>query len=229
MASSTSNTSGTATSAPGYAPQANVLSDVFGQVPGAITTAQNQQLPSQYTAGMTPQQLQEYQMMTSAGNGIAGTGAGATNAGAAGAQGALTSLGAFNPSATNNTANLINSANQYVQGQNIPAQVAQAMQGATQQAAQTTLPGINQGMTNTGNQNSSRNALAQGQVQQGLAENSENLASSMSGQAYGQGLNLAESQQATNNATQLAALQAALGGGTNLMTGGTAAGASTRA
>lgn len=231
MAESKQSTSGTSTSQPGWAPQANALTQLFGQVPGAVQTAQGVNLPSNFTATMTPDQLAVYKNMMTTGSGVAGngvnlsnTGTDASGAGATAAEGALTSLGGFNPASTNNPSNVINAATEYMNGQNIPSQVAQAMVGANQEARDVTLPGINQTMTDSGNQNSSRNAIAQGLVQRGLAENAQNMTSSMEGQAFQGGLGLAENQNATNNSALLAALTGAAGAGTGLTTAGSLAG-----
>jgi hypothetical protein len=58
--------------------------------------------------------------------------------------GALNGLAPSTLSAANNTQSLIDSANKYVQGQNIPAQVAQATQQANETARDVTLPQISQ-------------------------------------------------------------------------------------
>lgn len=237
MGSSTSNTNssqfsngsyaGTATNAPSYAPQANALQDILGQVPGALSQGQSAQLPSNYVAGLTGQQLglgqTEYNSGLGAANtasGLVGTGSSAATTGYGGAGSALSSLLGYNPSATNNAGAVNSFANQYVAGQNIPAQVQQAMAGANQEANEVSLPGINQAMTASGNQNSSRNALSQGLVQSNLANTAANLGSSMEGQAYATGSQLGESALQSNNSNALSALTGALSGGTALGSSG---------
>jgi hypothetical protein len=58
-----------------------------------------------------------------------------SNAGAAGTTGALSGYGSFDPTGSNNPGSLIDSANKYVAGQDIPSQVKLAMQGATRPRA----------------------------------------------------------------------------------------------
>jgi hypothetical protein len=210
-----------------WAPQAAALTSAFSNAGNAYNTASTAVAPTNFTATMTPDQLAVYNEMlgigtgnTSAGTNAVNTGTGATTSGATGAEGALSSLGAFNPSATNNPSSIINSANEYVQGANIPAQVQQAMVAANQEANEVTNPGIASSAAATGNTNSSRTGLAQGLVDSNLAENAQNMSAALSGQEYNTGLNLAENQASTNNATALSALDAALGGGTSLLSTG---------
>lgn len=227
-ATSTGTTQTSSQTSP-WAPQAAALTSAFTNAGTAYGTSSGAEssLPTNFTASMTPQQLAIYQQMAGAGTGAApaatsetNAGVGETNAGATGAEGALTSLGAFNPTTANNPTAINNAAEQYVAGQNIPSQVQQAMVGANQEANEVTLPGINQNMTNTGNQNSSRSGIADGLVQQGLAENAQNMTNSDEGQAYTTGLNLAENQATSNNTDSMSALAAALSGGNSLASTG---------
>lgn len=220
---SNSQFTGMTASEPGWSPQANVLQNIFGQVPGALSQSQSAQLPSDFTAQMTPDQLALGQSELGsansnigAANGLIGTSSPYVSQGLGGAGSALSSLLGFNPSSTNNMNAVNNVANQYVQGQNIPAQVQQAMAGANQEADEVQLPGVNQQMTASGNQNSSRNALSQGLVQSNLANTAANMGSSMEGQAYAQGSQLGENMLANNNSMDLQGLNSALSGGLNL-------------
>jgi hypothetical protein len=215
------------TSGPGYGPQQNFLQSIFGQLPSALQTSQGAQLPQNFTAGMTPQQLQIAQGEVGAGQGLAGNGgtlagAGTTAAGQGyqGASSALQSLLGFNPAATNNTSNVINGANAYVNGMNIPQMVQGDMAAANANAAETTLPGLQQGMAGSGNVNSSRNGLAQGLVQSNLANQAAGLAANLQGTGYNTGAGLTEQQLQSNNANALSALTGGLYGGTGLGTSG---------
>jgi hypothetical protein len=123
--------------------------------------------------------------------------------------GALSGLSTYNPSATNNPQALTDAAQKYVEGQNIPAQVAQATQSANEMARDVTLPQISQNAAINGNTNSSRTGIAEGLVQRGLAENAQNMTGALSSQAYTNGLNLAETQANQNNTNSLSALTSA--------------------
>lgn len=208
--STTANTSSTST--PGFAPQSGALTTAFNGAQDAYGKASQAVAPTDFTAQMTPQQLAAYQQMVQQGgdlstaNTAANTAATMQGAGTTGVSGALTGLSTYNPATQNNTGSLVDAANQYVKGQNIPAQVAAAMQGATEQARDVTMPGIEQNAAIGGNTNSSRTGIADGLVARSLAEQSANLNGSLSGTAFGNGLNLAETAANNNNNSTVAAL-----------------------
>lgn len=224
---SNSQFSGMTASEPGWSPQSSVLQDIFGQVPTALSTSQQAQLPSNFTAQMTPDQLNLGTSELNSANSNLGNaqnmiGSGQSNltSGSSGANSALSSLLGYNPSSINNMNAVNNAANQYVQGANIPAQVQQAMAGANQEANEVQLPGVNQQMTQSGNQNSSRNSLAQGLVQSNLANTAANMGASMEGQDYQTGASLGENMLANNASMSLNGLNSALSGGLNLANNG---------
>jgi hypothetical protein len=213
---STSSTKDTTTSNQSttdpWAPQAGALAGAFGNAQNAYNQASQAQAPTDFTAQMTPAQLATFQSMINQGGNTAipdqaaATGSALQTAGVGGVQGALSGLSNYNPSSTNSVQNTVDAANKYVAGQNIPAQVAAAMQGATEQARDVTMPGIEQNAAAGGNTNSSRTGIADGLVQRGLAEQSANLNGSLSGTAYANGLALAQQQQQNNNVNTLAGL-----------------------
>jgi hypothetical protein len=143
-----------------------------------------------------------------------------SNNGANAAASGLDSLTNYNASNTNNPQSVINAANQYVQGQNIDGQVNDAMLNATQQARDVTLPGIQQNASIGGNTDSSRNGIAQGLVQRGLAEQSANLGATLRNSAYQNGLNLAQSGFNNNNGLNLNAANAAASQGNSAANNG---------
>jgi hypothetical protein len=98
------------------------------------------------------------------------------------------------------------------------------MLSGEQTARDVTLPGIQQGAAISGNTDSSRNGIAQGLVERGLGEQAASLQNSLTGQAFGQGLDLASSNANANNSATLQALSnwGALGtGGLNAGTNAT--------
>lgn len=180
---------------------------------------------------MTPDQLAQFQQMYTSGNsavpaGSTGINAGATDqtAGTAGATGALTALGGFNAGSTNNMPGVMSTAQQYVNGSNIPAQVQNAMLSATQEANEVTNPGTESAAAGNGNINGSRTGLAEGLVDSNLAEQAATMSGSLQGQAYDTGSQLGENMLTTNNAQNEGALAAALTGGTSLVNSGSVAG-----
>lgn len=213
--STTKDTSTTGSTQPGFAPQVGALTTAFNGAQNAYGTASQAVAPTDFTAQMNPAQLAAFQQMVQQGGNLstpntqAATGTALQGAGTAGVTGALSGLSSYNPSATNNTQSQVDAANKYVAGQNIPAQVAAAMQGATQQARDVTMPGIEQNAAGTGNTNSSRTGIADGLVQRGLAEQSANLNGSLSGTAFANGLNLAQTTANNNNQQGLGALTTA--------------------
>ena len=209
--SSTKDTTTSNTTDP-WAPQASALTSAFNNAGNAYNTASQAVAPTNYTAQMSPEQIAAYNQMISQGSnlGIPGTQASTANtlqgAGTNGVSGALSGLSNYNASNTNNQNSITDAANAYVAGQNIPAQVQNAMLQATQQANEVTMPGIEQNAAIGGNTNSTRTGIADGLVQQGLAEQSAALNGSLTGQAYANGLSLAQQQANNNNVNNLSAL-----------------------
>lgn len=222
----------TSSSSSPWAPQASALQTAFTGALNALPKSSSAVAPTNFTAQMTPEQLSVYNTMLGAGTGalpaVAGqinTGTGLTAAGANGAEGALSSLGGFDPTKLNNTGSIIDAANQYATGANqyVPAAVRAAMQGATEEARDVTLPGITAAAAGTGNINSSRSGpggIADGLVQRSLAEQAGNLTGALENQNYQTGLNTAETAAQSNNAGLLTALSSALNGGGYLSNSG---------
>jgi hypothetical protein len=213
-----------------WAPQAGALQTGFDAAGNALTQSQAAagKAPTDYTAQFDPALLSIFHSMTGYANSNntgalnnAGNNA-ATNGSNAAATG-LSQLTGYDPTKNNNPSSLIDTANQYVAGQNIPAQVKAAMQGATETARDVTLPGINQNAAIGGNTDSSRTGIAEGLVQRGLAEQSANLNGSLTGQAFNNGLTLASNNANTNNAASLTAASNAANAGNGALNAGTGA------
>jgi hypothetical protein len=197
-----------------WAPQADALTKAFQQAQNAYQQSQNgPAAPTDYVAGANQNQQNTYQQAIDFANGQAGTATGqinagqnAVNTGQANLNGATAGLNSFNSVNGNNPQSLIDAANSYASGQNIPAQVKQAMQQATEQARDVTMPGIEMAAANSGNTNSSRAGIANGLVQRGLAETSANLSGTLQSQAFQNGLTLAQQQAQNNNVNELTKL-----------------------
>lgn len=211
-----------------WAPQGAALQTGFDAAGKALTQSQAAagNAPTNYTAQFDPALLGQFHSMLGYANntntnGInsAGNTAAANGANASGA--ALSQLNGFDPTKANNPQALTSQANQYVAGQNIPAQVKAAMQAGMETARDVTLPGIEQHAAIGGNTDSSRNGIAQGLVQRGLAEQASNLQNSLSGQAYGTGLQLASNNANANNQASLSAATNAANAGNGALNSGT--------
>jgi len=223
--SSTQQQQSSSTTTP-WAPQAAALTSAFSNANSAYGQASQAQAPTNYTAQFTPDQLATFHRMLGYANGtstapLTNAGNSSATAGSTGASDALSGLNSYNPSATNNPAALNAAANEYVSGQNIPAEVQNAMLAANQNARDVTLPGIEQDAAISGNADSSRNGIAQGLVERGLAEQAGALSGTLQSQAYQNGLQLAENQANNNNTNYLSALSNEGNIGTNTLNAGT--------
>jgi hypothetical protein len=205
---SNTNYSNTATSGPGFQPQADALTNAYNQAGGALANAQSVKAPTGTAADLT-------------GNGaLSSNGVNLSNSGTNAASSGLGALTNYNAGSTNNPQAISAAATQFANGQNIGAQTDAAMQQAREQVRDVTLPGIQQNAAIGNNTSSSRNGIAQGLVERSLAENAQNTYNSLYGQAYGNGLNLAQTQANNNNAANLSAANSAAGQGTNAANSG---------
>lgn len=213
---------------PGFQPQVNSLNTMFTGADNALSQAQNSGVPqaSELTAGMTPQQIATFQQMIGYGGNSAipgqqaAAGSNMTNSGMNATNGALTNLGAFNPSSTNNAAANIAGGNAYAAGSNIPGQVAADMFGANQEANQVTIPGIEQNAAGTGNVNSSRTGIADGMVKESLANQAAGLGANLQANAFNTGAGLTANTNSTNNAQALSGYGAAANAGNSAFNSG---------
>lgn len=209
-----------------WAPQQPYLTQAFNGASGALSQAQGTaKIPTDFTAQYSPDQVSAFQQMLGYGTGnsnIAGSSANAggilTGAGANGANAGLSKLTNYTPSG--GTQSNIDAANQYVAGQNIPDQVKAAMLNANQEAQDVTNPGIDQASAANGSINSSRNAIAHGIVDRGLAQQAGALSAQLRGQAYNTGLGLAEQNSEAANNNNLAGILGLVSGGSGAVNSG---------
>jgi hypothetical protein len=212
-----------------WGPQAGALTTAFTDAGNALSQTQGIQTPTNFVSSFDPSQISNFNQMLGYANGSAQgipqaaqqNGGALLGYGLQGTQGALSGYGSFNPTTANNPQSLINSANAYAAGQNIPALTAAAMQPAMETARDVTMPGLEANAAGTGNTNGSRTSIAEGLVQRGLAENAQNTAAQLQSNAYNNGLNLAENAATTNNNQTLAALQGQGALGLNATNSGT--------
>lgn len=115
------------------------------------------------------------------------------NTGASGLTAAMQRLMAFKPEGS--PQDNITTAGLYADNPYISGQVDAAMRDASRYANETALPGIRQTAAMTGNVNSNTTGaggIAEGIVQRGLAEKAADVSSTLRGNAWNTGLNLAE-------------------------------------
>lgn len=117
------------------------------------------------------------------------------------------------------TAANVKAAGTYADNPYLSAQIDAANRDVSRTLNEQTLPGIDRQASATGNINSSRAGVAAGIAQRGAADQMADTAAQMRGQAYSQGLTLA--QQDRSN--QLSALGNVIGAYTNLAGQGTSA------
>lgn len=178
--------------------------------------------PTDFTAGLTPGQISNFQQMLQSGGNIGGatslmnSGMGLFDQGSTGANSALGGLLGFNPSNLN-MGSLVNSANQAVSGANIPDQVRAAMQSGMENVRDVINPGIDASAAGTGNVNNSRAGIAQGIATRGLGEQAQNLSGALSGQTFSNALNTALQGGSSQNNSILSALTGAGGLGSTLL------------
>jgi hypothetical protein len=202
------NYSGTSSSAPGWQPQTSALTTAFNQAGSSLSNAQSVAAPTGQSANLNGNAA------------LSNNGVNLSNSGTNAATSGLGALTNYNAGNTNNTQAISDAATQYANNQNIGAQTAAATNQAMEQVRDVTLPGIQQNASIGGNTDSSRNGIAQGLVERSLAENTQNTYNSLYGQAYGNGLNLAQSQANNNNGLNLTAANSAASQGNSAVNTG---------
>uniref|UniRef100_UPI0011AEA966 hypothetical protein n=1 Tax=Methylobacterium sp. B34 TaxID=95563 RepID=UPI0011AEA966 len=135
-------------------------------------------------------------------NNLMDYGRGQLNSGTGAQNGALSGLSNF--AGQDMTAQNLKTAQAYMNPDVIRGQVNAAMYDARQNAAENVIPGIDRQASAGGNLNSDRTTLAKAVVDRGLNEQASNIAANLTANAYNQGLNMAQNQ----NAQQLQALGA---------------------
>ena len=196
-----------------WAPQAGALQNAFSKADTALNQAQGAVSPTDFTAQFNPDQLATFrQMLGYTGNNTLPTATSANafsnlSAGTNATNGALSGYNNFDPTANLSNPNVLSTAQAYMSGQDIPAQVRQAMQQGVETARDTTLPGIEQSAATSGNTDSSRTGVAQGIVERGLAENAQNLTGALTNNAWNNAITSAINTGNGQNAAVLQKLQ----------------------
>jgi hypothetical protein len=213
-----------------WSQQSPYLTQAFSNASNIYNQGAGNLYNGQQIAQFTPDQLNTFNSMVGYGNNMAvpnssaAAGGALTSAGTGGVTHALNELANFKP--TGGTQSNIDAAGQYANNPYISGQVDAAMRDVNRNATENILPSIARNANAGGNINSNRTAIQQGIVERGVNDQAGDISSALRGQAYSQGLNLAEqNSEATNNAnlnamTAGGALgNAAAGTGVNANTG----------
>lgn len=203
-----------------WAEQTPYLQQAFSGASTALGQAQQAPKPTDFIAGLTPQQQQLYSQMfgfgtgaqpgvqnaQNAGNAITGMGANAFTQGVNG-------LSGFQPSSFDS---ILANANKAANDPSIQGQIDAAMRDSRRSVSEGVLPQIGRNAASTGNVNSSRTGVAEGIVQRGLADQTGDVSSALRGQAYQGGLQSALQSAMAGDSNKLNASQgltsAGLGG-----------------
>lgn len=214
----------TTTNAPG-GPQAGALNTIYGGLADAYAKS-NAMGPysGDFFSGSNPYLNGAYDYAgnfaqgnaANVGNNQINTGQGLLSQGYGAAGNAMNGL--YNFGSTNQTQNNINTANAYAQNPYIDQAVNAATYNANRNAAESDIPNLYRSAAAGNNLNSNRTALAQGVVERGLRENSQNLGAQMRQSAFNTGLGtaLTQNQQglgALSNAGNLGANMGNAGSG----------------
>jgi hypothetical protein len=193
-------------------PQAGFLTDAFSKAQGIFNGGASNVYGGDLLAGFNPDQIANFRKMVDYGNNStipqqsAAAGSALTGSGIGGVTGALQTLGSFRPSGSVDSN--IAGATQYADNPMMSSMVDAAMRDARRNASENVLPGIAQNAAVTGNAQSSRRALAEGVVNRGLAEKAGDISANLRGNAYQQGLDLAQRGSEFNDTTGLNAATA---------------------
>jgi len=202
MSSKSKSSSTTTTDMGPWKVQAPYLEDAFKQAQNLYNT--NSATPGytgDFYAGMNPTQKA---LVDTGVNYFTGTGQNMatelTNASsglaATGGQGLVNSAqGLYDLANGDSTGSNIANANRYAQNPYIDQMVNAATYDANRNAAENVVPNLYRNAAASGNINSDRTALAQGVVDRGLAENAQNISAQLRGNAYSNGLQMAQQDQ----------------------------------
>jgi Chaperone of endosialidase len=118
------------------------------------------------------------------------------------------------------TADNIAAATQYAGRAPIQGMVQAGMQPAIDMVNQQINPGIDAQAAGSGGISGSRDAIQHGIVAKGLAQDASNMAGTLTGNAYSQGLTLAQQMAQSNNVNRLSAMMGQTQGGTGELNAG---------
>lgn len=199
-----------------WAPQGDQLQHIFSQARNLYDRQSGSQgYGGNFVAGFRPEQTQNLfdtfnwsrnngvgQRMIASGDTMMNQGMTHAN----NALGGLLGMAGQDPTQAN-----IRSAGQYANNPEMDGMVQASMRDAQRSVAEGALPSLYRGNAASGNINSSKMAISDGLVRRGLADRTADVSSTMRGNAYSQGLNLAEGARMGNMGALGQAAQLGLG------------------
>lgn len=189
--------------------QAGFLGTAFNAAEGAYNQAANNQYAGQQVAGFNPNQLNTFQNMLNYSNTSTlpqqsqEVGGEMLTKGADGSTGAIAKLMNYSP--TGGVDTNIAAATKYSDNPNISGMVDAAMRDANRSVSEQALPQIARQAAASGNALSTKRAISEGIVQRGLAEKTADVSAQLRGDAYKQGLDLAEKGRQFDNSSGIEA------------------------
>jgi hypothetical protein len=216
ISSATKNETGSTSSETTTKPlkwQATHVKNAFNQSQDALGQAQGATAPDGFVAQFTPEQVAVFQKMmgygtqTTAGD----TGGALSQGGVNAALGGLSDAGTFVPKG--GTDYNIGAASQYADNPYMSGMVDAAMRDARRGVSEEALPQVARTAALTGNVNSNRRAISEGILARGLAEKTADVSAGLRGDAYGEGLKLAQTEANASNDATLKAMLARISGG----------------
>lgn len=221
------NTTSTATKDTTTAPwavQAPYLSSAFEQAKGTQEAANSNTYTGQQVAQFTPDQLSTFQKMIGYGGSTAGAdtsqtvGTNTATTGFNALSEALKGLQGYTPGG--GTQSNIDAATAYANNPATDGMIDAAMRDSRRSVSEQVLPQLARSNAINGNTMSTRNAISQGIVERGLADKTADVSSTIRGQQFDKGLQLAEQNSQSNNNLILDALKSsASAGGSAIGTG----------
>jgi hypothetical protein len=198
-----------------WAAQAPYLLQAFGGAQGALSKSQGAAAPTDFVAGMNPDQIATFHKMIGTGSDIStpqATGAAGASIVSPGTQGILSAIKGYQGfTPTGSTDQNIAAANKYASNVDVSGGVDAAMRDAVRTANEVTIPGMEYAAGNTGNINSSRVGLSEGVVKRGLADKAADLSATMRNDAFNNGTSAVLNQNAQDNSAKLGALSGLFG------------------
>lgn len=197
-----------------WSPQIPYLQDVFSNAQSNYNTGAGNVYSGDQVAQYTPDQMNVFAQMLGYGTGSnaaqisANAGTNLVNTGVNGLDSAMQRLLSFKP--TDATSNNITAAGAYADNPYLSGQVDAAMRDALRYANEQAIPAIQRQAAAHGNVNANttgQGGIAEGIVQRGLADQAGDISSQLRGNAWNQGLQLAESARTADQNAILQALQ----------------------
>jgi hypothetical protein len=206
--------------------QAPFLTQAFNTASNGLTRAQqaSDTPPPGFVAQFTPDQLNVFQQMMKAGtnpataDSSAAAGSKLASAGADATAGGLYGLSKWQPTTT--TDSILNAGSKFADNPYMSGMVDAATRDAQRAVYENGIPQTDRSAAATGNINSSKSDIQKGILQRGLMDTTADVSANLRGNAFQNGLNLAQQNGQANDSNALQALMARVSGGTGAANAG---------